>query len=100
MYVFLMSSQVMLMLLAQGHTLQITILRNLFLERVNHLESSLAIKVGDQARGIKQLRWGINGQKQWATVKNNTGCKGNLNRELQKVLNNGHSLDEWMSAKE
>ena len=48
MYVFLMSSQVMLMLLAQGHTLQITILRNLFLERVNHLESSLAIKVGDQ----------------------------------------------------
>ena len=54
MHVFLMSSQVMLMLLAQGHTLQITILRNLFLERVNHLESSLAIKVGDQARKLHQ----------------------------------------------
>ena len=39
-FVFLKSSQVILMLLVPGHTLRTTILRNLFLERVNHLKPS------------------------------------------------------------
>lgn len=45
-FVFLMQSQVMLMV----PPWRTTILRNLLLERVNHLKSSLVIKVGDHTR--------------------------------------------------
>ena len=68
----------MLMLLVQGHTLRITILKNFFLGRVNHLESSLAIKVGDPARKFHQ--W----PETMATVKNNTGGKGDLNERSKR----------------